>query len=190
MTAPLLLSMMNSAGRLRYADLQRCAMDTPLSVFTTLFMYPSLVGTSLCPGAIHTRMGKESTMLFKPVDEKDTDPRKGSDKSGLQKAIFAFVKQPGSKPPPNRFTIGRTDENDLIMPDYAISRIHAQIDLELHAFYLTDLESRNGTRINGAPLTPHQPAVFTLGDELAFGRFRFALVEPETLFIQLRNPLS
>lgn len=54
-------------------------------------------------------------------------------------------------------TIGRLKENDIIIPDPSISRHHAKIKRENDNFLLLDLESTNGTwldgkRVNKAPL--------------------------------------
>jgi pilus assembly protein CpaF len=51
------------------------------------------------------------------------------------------------------FVIGRSSEWDLVLPEPSISRKHAQI-LKLNGkYYLEDLNSRTGTRLNGAPVS-------------------------------------
>ena len=47
-----------------------------------------------------------------------------------------------------RMTIGRTNDNDIILPDPRVSSLHAEIIRKEDRFVLNDLESRNGTRIN------------------------------------------
>jgi len=47
-----------------------------------------------------------------------------------------------------RITIGRTNDNDIILPDPRVSSLHAEIIREEDRFILNDLESRNGTRVN------------------------------------------
>lgn len=46
-------------------------------------------------------------------------------------------------------TIGRETDNVLVLADPEVSRYHARIDAEESAWVLTDLESRNGTWVNG-----------------------------------------
>lgn len=46
-------------------------------------------------------------------------------------------------------TIGRADENDIVLQDYRVSRKHAKIIKKSKAFYVHDLESSNGTQLNG-----------------------------------------
>ena len=56
-------------------------------------------------------------------------------------------------------TIGRSSKADLVLSDAMLSREHARIFLEDGAWFLEDLHSRNGTRLNGrqvtAPLRQH-----------------------------------
>jgi hypothetical protein len=50
-------------------------------------------------------------------------------------------------------TIGRGAECDIMIPDRQVSRVHARLrQREDGGFELEDLQSKNGTHINGAPL--------------------------------------
>lgn len=50
-------------------------------------------------------------------------------------------------------TIGRGAECDIMIPDRQVSRVHARLhQREDGGFELEDLESKNGTHINGVPL--------------------------------------
>lgn len=46
-------------------------------------------------------------------------------------------------------TIGRALDNDLVVEDPAVSRHHAEIRRQYGRFYLADLQSTNGTWVNG-----------------------------------------
>jgi hypothetical protein len=48
--------------------------------------------------------------------------------------------------------IGRGEECDLIIPDRQVSRQHSRIRLEGDGYLLDDLDSKNGTFVNGQPL--------------------------------------
>ena len=52
-------------------------------------------------------------------------------------------------------TIGRMPECDIPVADPNVSRRHAEIRREGDAVYVADLNSTNGTRVNGAPITQH-----------------------------------
>lgn len=68
------------------------------------------------------------------------------------------------------FLIGRTT-GALVIQDSSISRQHCQIsyDDNRRAYVLTDLNSSNGTRLNGAPLIPGQLYPLTNGATIELG---------------------
>ncbi|MGH8506003.1 MAG: FHA domain-containing protein, partial [Stenotrophobium sp.] len=66
-----------------------------------------------------------------------------------------------------RITIGRHPDNDICIPDRAISGNHAAIITILHDSFLEDLGSTNGTVVNGNPITKHP---LTHGDTITLGR--------------------
>ncbi len=47
-------------------------------------------------------------------------------------------------------TIGRTANNDIMIPEQTVSGSHATISIENGSFFLTDLGSTNGTFVNGS----------------------------------------
>lgn len=51
-----------------------------------------------------------------------------------------------------------------------VSREHAAIYVEGASVFVTDLESTNGTYLNGRLLRPHQPYILRSGDVIHFGR--------------------
>jgi pSer/pThr/pTyr-binding forkhead associated (FHA) protein len=63
---------------------------------------------------------------------------------------------------------GRGDTWDINLQDRAVSRPHAQIVRQGGDFLLSDLESANGTLVNGQRLTAAHK--LTHGDELVFGQ--------------------
>ena len=64
-------------------------------------------------------------------------------------------------------TIGRTNNNDLILPGSTVSRSHARLWFDTGRWLLQDLQSGNGTLINGARIT--QAKVLNDGDVINFG---------------------
>lgn len=81
---------------------------------------------------------------------------------------------------PGEYIVGRVSDGQSILPDvnlepYAayesgVSRLHAQIRIDDHAMWITDLGSANGTRINNEKLTPHQSYPLGNKDIVRFGR--------------------
>lgn len=50
------------------------------------------------------------------------------------------------------YRIGRMEGNNLVIDDLTVSRFHAEIYKEGKHFYIRDLESTNGTLVNGKPI--------------------------------------
>ncbi len=50
-------------------------------------------------------------------------------------------------------TIGREPTCDIVIPDRQVSRVHARLERDADGFILEDLGSKNGTHVNGAPVT-------------------------------------
>lgn len=65
------------------------------------------------------------------------------------------------------FSIGRTPENNLAIPNGALSRRHARIERFADVFILTDEGSSNGTMVNGVEL--FEPVAIKNGDKIVFG---------------------
>jgi len=77
--------------------------------------------------------------------------------------------------------LGRADVDDgTVVPDIdlesydaqdlGVSRQHAQLNVEVHPPTLTDMDSYNGTFLNGQRLTPQEPYPVRSSDEIRLGR--------------------
>lgn len=68
------------------------------------------------------------------------------------------------------YTIGRVGAV-LTLNDASVSRLHAQItvDTQNRRYLITDMNSSNGTRVNGTPLTPGQPMYLNNGTHVQIG---------------------
>ncbi len=64
-------------------------------------------------------------------------------------------------------TIGREEGNTLRLNDERVSRFHAKVQIDGDDYILTDLESTNGTRVNG---TSVQIRRLRMGDRVGVGR--------------------
>lgn len=71
------------------------------------------------------------------------------------------------------WTIGRSEDNNFVLPDRWISRNHAMLQqMENGEFYLIDLGSRNGSFVNGRRVSI--PVTLQSGDRLTFGQTELA----------------
>jgi predicted component of type VI protein secretion system len=64
-------------------------------------------------------------------------------------------------------TIGREEGNSLRLNDERVSRFHSKVQLDGDDYILTDLESTNGTRVNGTAI---QIRRLRVGDRVGVGR--------------------
>ncbi|HSM25406.1 MAG TPA: FHA domain-containing protein [Anaerolineaceae bacterium] len=71
---------------------------------------------------------------------------------------------------PLPFTIGRVGAS-LTLNEVSVSRLHAQItmDSQTRRYVITDMNSSNGTKVNGAPLNPGQPMYLNNGCRVQIG---------------------
>lgn len=70
-------------------------------------------------------------------------------------------------------TLGRHPDNDIFLDDVTVSRRQAEITATGCTFTLCDLDSLNGTYLNGERA---EEAVLHSGDELQIGKFRLVFV--------------
>jgi pSer/pThr/pTyr-binding forkhead associated (FHA) protein len=89
--------------------------------------------------------------------------------TALAGRVFPVVKGRNSVRGP--VTIGRTSDNDLVIPEYTISTRHCLLALVDGEYRLTDMGTTNGTLVNEAPLTPRKPYRLQGGETLRMGRF-------------------
>jgi pSer/pThr/pTyr-binding forkhead associated (FHA) protein len=73
-------------------------------------------------------------------------------------------------------TIGRAPDNAIVIDDPSVSSRHAQLELSGETYRLKDLESTNGTRVNGIPVTE---TALRFDDRIRFGGVE-ARFEPDT----------
>ncbi len=74
--------------------------------------------------------------------------------------------------------VGRDQSSDLVLPSHTVSRHHATIEEDGEGFRVVDLGSRNGTRLNGRPVTA-APVSARVGDRIEFGSVSLQLVDRE-----------
>jgi phage tail-like protein len=75
-------------------------------------------------------------------------------------------------------TIGRTPQTTVSLSHPIVSRMHAELRVHPEGITLTDLDSSNGTWINGERLPPHQPRLLTSGQSFQVGPFLLTYQAP------------
>jgi predicted component of type VI protein secretion system len=84
--------------------------------------------------------------------------------------------EPRSVAVAGRTTVGRDPEADVCIDDEAVSWHHLEIEPRGGVLMATDLDSRNGTGLNGEPLD--RPRRLRDGDVLTVGGYRLELSDP------------
>ena len=67
-------------------------------------------------------------------------------------------------------TLGRDVDNDIVLEEVTLSRCHALLLAGPHGSLLYDLDSTNGTLVNGTLVPPDRPVPLADGDLIALGR--------------------
>lgn len=77
----------------------------------------------------------------------------------------------------NKITIGRTDENDIVLHSPYISRLHARMVWEEGSFYIEDVNSSLGTLVNGKKISRIK---LKNNDKIKLGATGITFMEPGT----------
>ncbi|MBN1865044.1 MAG: FHA domain-containing protein [Victivallales bacterium] len=89
---------------------------------------------------------------------------------------------------PPGISIGRELDNDIVLEQEGASRYHAKIDWVDDAWFLKDLGSTNGTRLNGSKITPNEPVRLNQGDKIRIGQQTMLFAENPVLDEQESMP--
>lgn len=65
--------------------------------------------------------------------------------------------------------VGRGRQNEVYLPDPAVSRLHATLSQRGERWFLTDESSRHGTKVNGVRLEPGWATVLSEADVITIG---------------------
>lgn len=105
------------------------------------------------PTCLLSEVPKESSYLLVPLDK-------------VQYETILIKEMP--------FFIGKIKKNvDYCLEKDVVSRYHAKITKEEEQFFLTDLNSTNGTFLNGEALQPYDRKKIKIGDEITLANIKF-----------------
>jgi pSer/pThr/pTyr-binding forkhead associated (FHA) protein len=87
----------------------------------------------------------------------------------MARLILMFNKQVIKEYPllKDSVSIGRDDDNTIVIDNLAVSGYHARIDMAGSTYILTDLQSTNGTFVNDEKVVSHK---LVHGDNIAIGK--------------------
>lgn len=105
----------------------------------------------------------------------------------IEMELYPLAKKPGASFP-DRITIGRTSNNDVVIVDPSVSRLHAYVRVandsgEAQADWLiADAGSKNGSWLNEAQLEPRKEAALPPRTTLRLGDVELAFYPSTELF--------
>lgn len=174
--------MVSSSGRIGLPLLQQVARSLPREDFVRFMQQPVLAGAAIHLGTLSVQSGAgpralNRTTLFEPL-EGPQEPVSASE--SLKQAIYPLVRGEFATSVGMVFSIGRIDGNDLIMPDYAISKKHAILEIRRDGYFLKDCGSTNGTTLKGERLQ-NKPVQLSDRDVISFARYEFTFLFPASL---------
>lgn len=98
--------------------------------------------------------------------------------------VFPVVKN--TKTFPDKISVGRARNTDLIIPDGDLSKLHAMISVTPTGYTIGDADSKNGTFVNGRRLESGEHRALSDDDLVWFGpRISFRFLLPRTMHVRL-----
>ncbi len=111
-----------------------------------------------------------------PGDEEEIRTRMSPNRGDASVGIVALVLSGGSKgvsrPVGTKLTIGKAPDNDLVLGDDTVSRHHCELVRAPEGIHVRDLDSTNGTRVDG---TRVREATVAAGAVLRVGEVEIAI---------------
>jgi hypothetical protein len=123
--------------------------------------------------------GKAKTAIFDPVDPGDLAPLN----AGVDQLVFPLHPMMPGAPGAETISIGRSEANDVVIPDESVSAIHAFVQVgEGGEMGIEDLNSTNGSFVNGSRVPPQgaqAPTPLRAGDHVQLGSAEFTFLPAE-----------
>jgi hypothetical protein len=164
---------------------KREARQLTRTMFTAQHLTPALVLRWVAEGELGKNSGPQTTHLH-------------STRLGLAERIEAGSTVPDRRPvrrerlivvrtkllaKPDEYSVGRQQSCDMFVNDYTVSARHGTLHWmkRIQRWMFKDLDSTNGSWINGEPLPPQQRSLLRSTDELQLGRMCFLFLEADDL---------
>ncbi len=106
--------------------------------------------------------------------------------AALVERVWFLVKKRENRSVP-RIILGRTADADVAVPELSISVQHCAFEATPFGLRLIDIESTNGTLLNGQPIPPNRSMPLKSGNRLVIGRFEFEYLGHKELLSRLHT---
>lgn len=134
------------------------------------------------PAKVADRLSGRPVLVYEPAEtEEDEDdeeqvPYQLKTQSGLSVPVIGggepmacVVEKTKENAFKQRITIGRTNNNDVVLEHASVSRFHAWLEGTGADWMLVDAGSRNGSWLSGRKLTGRTPTALSNGNALRIG---------------------
>lgn len=99
--------------------------------------------------------------------------------------VIPLVKAPGN-PYSGRISVGRARNCDVVLRNPSVSKLHAHIRRESSGHWvLTDLNSHNGTAVDGTRVPASASVPLRIGEQVTFGGMVVRIVDAGQLYLVL-----
>jgi hypothetical protein len=120
---------------------------------------------------------------YQPRDTLAHDGLLTSVPHGAGESLAIALEPPSARP---YLALGRAPDNDIVVDDATLSRIHLLLQRDPLGWTARDAGSTNGSSVDGAPIGPDAVPLQT-GQRLLAGSVRFTFYDPGGLYLRLRG---
>ena len=158
----------------KHVDLAALARQATRSQFVAACPFPLLVSAASVvprPGVSKTAGVLDEALLWAM---EEAEGKRGKPAEGPR--VMALAVRKTTETSPDRITVGRTPDNDIVIDHATISKLHAYFVKKAGSgFELGDAGSHNGTWLRGQLLPRNGPSspVIESGDTVGFGELKF-----------------
>jgi hypothetical protein len=150
--------------------------DVGVQAFSRLYPWPSLIALGMAGD-----LDRSSTSGTTIIRINDSVLERGR----IAGRVFALTKS--SYSPKGPITIGRTAENDVVIPEYSVSRKHCFIAMVNGGYRITDWGSANGTLVNEKEIGKMTPFPLQGREILTLGRLMVLFLLPQQFVEHVRG---
>jgi hypothetical protein len=110
-------------------------------------------------------------------------PNGGELPAPVDERVIVVLKKLDSNPFPERISVGRANNCDVVIRDPSVSKLHGHFrDIQADAAIFTDAKSSNGTRIDGNPAEPGVSVAVQRQSIIVLGRVRLTLLTASEVY--------
>jgi hypothetical protein len=163
-------------------DWRRTRANTKREDFIALHPYAFLISASGAGGGtVNKPMSAVKPTEFRTVTHKEYAAK--TDAPSLELPLILPLRKGEGRPFPERVSVGRATNCDLVIRDASISKLHGHFrDVTGESAFFTDAKSSNGTRLDGTLIPPGVATEIRRTMLLSFGRVQLVFMSPSDVY--------